>query len=75
MLLVQFCAEKEAERAVGFFFFSFHPSQTSIAAWCHHSLQRGRQKCWKSSPPFHQATFVSQLLSDAGENHEFAMSA
>lgn len=65
-----FCRERSRK---GRWFFFFHPSQTSIAAQCHHSRQRGRQKCWKSSPAFHEVTFVSQLLSDGGENDEFWM--
>lgn len=51
------------------------PPQTCIAARCHHSLQRGRQERWKSAPLFHEVTFVSQLLSDAGEDDEFWMNA
>lgn len=66
-----FCRERS--RKGSWFFFFFHPSQTSIAAQCHHSLQRGRLKCWKSSPAFHEVTFVSQLLSHGGEKDEFWM--
>lgn len=71
MLLVQFSAEKEAERALDPP--PPHPPQTCIATRCHHSLQRGRQERWKSAPLFHEVTFVSQLLSDTGEDDEFWM--
>lgn len=68
MLLVQFSAEKEAERALDPPPILLRPVlQRGVIT---HS-EEGDRSPGISSPLFHEVTFVSQLLSDAGEDDEF----